>query len=131
MKRVHVAAGIIINPEQKILLSRRLSHQHQGGKWEFPGGKVEQGETVSQALTRELQEEVNLTISDSSLFETISFDYPDKQVLLEFMLVTKFSGNAKGNEGQETRWVEVQALNQYDFPAANQPIVAALMQQFS
>ncbi|RJG50044.1 8-oxo-dGTP diphosphatase MutT [Motilimonas pumila] len=131
MKRVHVAAGIIINPEHKILLSRRLSHQHQGGKWEFPGGKVEQGETVSEALTRELEEEVNLTIFDCSLFETISFDYPDKQVLLEFMLVTDFSGNANGNEGQEIRWVEVQALNQYEFPAANQPIVTALMQQFS
>ncbi|MDO6524215.1 8-oxo-dGTP diphosphatase MutT [Motilimonas sp. 1_MG-2023] len=127
MKRIHVAAGIIINPEQQVLISRRLDHQHQGGKWEFPGGKVEANETPEQALIRELQEEVNILVNSARLFDSISFDYPDKQVLLDFMISTDFSGEAQGLEGQEVRWVAKADLSNYTFPDANQPIVDKLL----
>ncbi|MCE2572058.1 8-oxo-dGTP diphosphatase MutT [Motilimonas eburnea] len=130
MKRIHVAAGIIINSHQQVLISRRLDHQHQGGKWEFPGGKVEAGETPEQALIRELKEEVAISVEQARHYQSISFDYPDKQVLLDFMLSQSFSGEAKGLEGQEVRWVAICELDQYIFPDANQPIVTQLMADF-
>ena len=97
MKRVHVAVAVIVNSQQDILLAKRLDHLHQGGKWEFPGGKVEQGETVTDALIRELKEEVNLDVISSTPLMEISHDYPDKQVLLDIHWVDHFDGEAQGD----------------------------------
>ncbi|MGL4838061.1 MAG: NUDIX domain-containing protein, partial [Shewanella sp.] len=97
-KRVHVAVGIILNSAAQILLAKRPAHLHQGGKWEFPGGKVEPGENVVEALIRELKEELNLTVHASSPFMQLSYDYPDKQVLLDIHTVQHFSGEAEGLE---------------------------------
>ncbi|BCV38312.1 MULTISPECIES: 8-oxo-dGTP diphosphatase MutT [Shewanella] len=129
-KRVHVAVGIIKSGEQ-ILLAKRHGHLHQGGKWEFPGGKVETGETVTQALARELTEEVGLNIADSTPFMLLSYDYPDKQVLLDIHLVTEFSGTAYGVEGQQVEWVHLEKLPEYTFPDANQPILDKILTEFS
>jgi 8-oxo-dGTP diphosphatase len=131
VKRVHVAVGIIINPIGEILLAKRHDHLHQGGKWEFPGGKVESDETVTQALIRELKEEVGLLVSTSSAFMTISHDYPDKQVLLDIHLVKDFSGLAEGAEGQQIAWVSQTQLKDYEFPEANLPILEKIYQQLS
>ncbi|MCE9687536.1 MULTISPECIES: 8-oxo-dGTP diphosphatase MutT [Shewanella] len=122
-KRVHVAVGIIINHDNSVLLAKRHEHLHQGGKWEFPGGKVEANETVTQALVRELKEEVNLDVDHSQPFMALSYDYPDKQVLLDIHLVTEFSGEAIGAEGQQVAWVAKTELSEYEFPAANRPIL--------
>lgn len=75
-KRIHVAVGIILNANGQILLAKRPEHLHQGGKWEFPGGKVELNETVTQALIRELKEEVALNVHSSEPFMALSYDYP-------------------------------------------------------
>jgi 8-oxo-dGTP diphosphatase len=131
VKRVHVAVGIIINPIGEILLAKRHDHLHQGGKWEFPGGKVESDETVIQALIREIKEEVGLLVSTSSPFMTISHDYPDKQVLLDIHLVKDFSGKAIGAEGQQIAWVSQAQLKDYEFPEANLPILEKIYQQLS
>ncbi|QBF83243.1 8-oxo-dGTP diphosphatase MutT [Shewanella maritima] len=130
LKRVHVAVGVIVNPNDQILLALRHGHLHQGGKWEFPGGKVEQDETVTQALIRELAEEVNLEVADSTPFMEISHDYPDKHVLLDIHLVTNFSGEAKGLEQQQIAWVDVNELENYQFPEANKPILDKLLAEF-
>lgn len=127
MKRVHVAVGIIFDTDNKILLAKRPQHLHQGGKWEFPGGKVEQGETTSEALIRELREEVALEVASTSPLMAISYDYPDKQVYLDIHTVKSFSGQAKGIEGQLIQWATIEELKDYDFPAANQPIVEKLL----
>lgn len=126
MKVVHVAAGIIVKGKQ-VFLSKRSDEQHQGGKWEFPGGKVEAQETAVVALARELKEEVNLDINGAELFHQVEFDYGDKQVRLEFFLVTDFTGQEQGLEGQQTAWVDIRALTEYNFPAANQVIVDKLI----
>ena len=126
-KRVHVAVGIIVNNMQDVLVSKRLEHLHQGGKWEFPGGKVEQGETVTNALKREIKEEVNLDIASSIPLMKISHDYPDKQVLLDIHLVSHFYGEAKGLEKQEIRWIPKQELINYDLPEANKPILDKIL----
>ncbi|MCL2917730.1 8-oxo-dGTP diphosphatase MutT [Shewanella litorisediminis] len=129
-KRVHVAVGII-KKGASILLAKRHGHLHQGGKWEFPGGKVEAGETTSDALKRELREEVGLTIHSSLPYMEISHDYPDKQVLLDIHLVEDFSGDAVGAEGQQIEWVTLQEIGQYQFPDANQPILDKVIKDFA
>ena len=127
---VHVAVGVIVR-QQHILLALRSSKQHQGGKWEFPGGKVEAGETVTQALARELQEEVAITVTQSSPLMQLEYAYPEKTVLLDIWLVTEFSGEPHGREGQPLRWATVAELTEIPFPDANQPIVARIQQLFA
>ena len=127
MKRVHVAVGVIFNDLNQILLAKRPNNLHQGGKWEFPGGKVENDETTSEALIRELKEEVNLNVISTTPLMTISYDYPDKQVLLDIHSVKDFSGEAEGLEGQPITWADIETLKDYDFPEANTPIIDKLL----
>ena len=123
---VHVAAAVIERDENQILLAMRPDDKHQGGLWEFPGGKLEAGESVKEALSRELKEELGILVIDSSPLIRIHHEYPDKKVLLDVWRVTEFSGEPHGCEGQEVRWVKRENLNHYEFPAANKPIVAAV-----
>ena len=125
MKRVHVAAAVIRGTDGKILIARRADAQHQGGLWEFPGGKVEAGESVEAALGRELQEELGIVVSAARPLIKVQHDYPDKQVLLDVWEVSAFSGEPRGVEGQPLAWVSARDLPNYEFPAANQPIVTA------
>lgn len=125
MKRVHVAAAVIRGDDGQILIARRAQTQHQGGLWEFPGGKVEAGEGVEAALARELREELGIEVTASRPLIQVSHDYPDKQVLLEVREVTAFSGQPHGAEGQPLAWVAPRDLPEYAFPEANKPIVAA------
>ncbi|WP_095078568.1 Nudix family hydrolase [Pseudomonas sp. Irchel s3h17] len=125
MKRVHVAAAVIRDADGKILIARRADAQHQGGLWEFPGGKVEEGEAVQVALARELHEELGIVVTAARPLITVHHDYPDKQVLLDVWEVSAFTGEPHGAEGQPLAWVTGRELGNYEFPAANQPIVAA------
>ncbi|POD55047.1 Nudix family hydrolase [Pseudomonas syringae] len=125
MKRVHVAAAVIRGADGSVLIARRADTQHQGGLWEFPGGKVEEGETVQAALARELQEELGILVTAARPLIKVCHDYPDKQVLLDVWEVSAFTGQAHGAEGQPLVWASPRELANYDFPAANQPIVAA------
>lgn len=124
-KVVHVAAGVIRHPSGKILIAKRPDASHQGGLWEFPGGKVEVGESVSQALVRELTEELGIVATAMSPLIQIRHDYSDKSVLLDVWNVTAFSGDVHGREGQPVRWVVPSDLSNYQFPAANVSIVTA------
>jgi 8-oxo-dGTP diphosphatase len=129
-KQIHVAAAIIHRNNQ-FLLSKRQSHQHQGDKWEFPGGKVESGESTEQALIRELKEEIDIDVTKASPFHQLSFSYPEKDVFLEFLLVTEFSGQERGLEGQQIAWFSKTELLALTFPDANVPVLAKIEQQFS
>jgi 8-oxo-dGTP diphosphatase len=125
LKRIHVAAAVIRRKDGCILIARRPEHLHQGGLWEFPGGKLEEGESVRAALQRELHEELGIHITQARPLLKISHDYPDKQVLLDVWEVSAFSGEPHGIEGQPLAWVTPRQLPEYEFPAANQPILAA------
>ncbi len=123
---VHVAVGVILDQDRNILLTRRAPQSHQGGLWEFPGGKVEAGESLERALRRELREELGITIGRTSALLEITHDYGDKAVLLDVHMVWDFTGEARGLEGQPLAWVAAEELAQYQFPAANVPIVDAV-----
>ncbi len=123
---VRVAVGVIQDTAGRILIARRPDHVHQGGLWEFPGGKVDEGETLVDALFRELDEELAIQVRASEPLIEIRHDYPDKSVLLQVCRVTRFEGIARGNEGQPVRWVSPEELPDYAFPEANRPIIHAI-----
>jgi 8-oxo-dGTP diphosphatase len=120
-----VAAGVILNESGQILIAQRPDHLHQGGLWEFPGGKLEAGETPRQALDRELQEELDIQVERASPLMTLRHDYPDRRVRLHVWRVERFSGTPQGLQGQPITWVSRSDLPGYEFPAANGPIVTA------
>jgi len=125
---VHVAVGVVENSQAQILIARRQGG-HLAGYWEFPGGKVERGESVFEALRRELQEEVGITIASASPLMVIEHDYPDKTVKLDILCVKRFEGSASGREGQEVRWESLDKLRDYKFPEANAAIIEKLKSQ--
>jgi 8-oxo-dGTP diphosphatase len=129
-KRVHVAVGVVGDGADRILISKRADHLHQGGLWEFPGGKVETDETVEQALQRELWEELAIEVIAQQPLLKIEHDYSDKAVLLDVWWVSAFAGEPQSREGQPLRWVDIAALHEFEFPAANQPIIAAVQKFF-
>jgi len=123
---MHVAVGIIRDRQGNILLTRRAKQAHQGGLWEFPGGKLEMGEDIRQALRRELLEELGLEVKDAEPLIKISHDYGDRRVLLDVWDVTAYSGVETACEGQAMRWTAPGRLADLAFPAANVPIVKAV-----
>jgi len=129
-KRMEVVAAIVVDSQQRILMAQRAHWQHQGGKWEFPGGKIETDETHLQALARELEEEVDLQIDQRfcELFKAVHHDYADKNVSLYFYLVKNASGIAKGMEDQPVLWVDAKTLSGLAIPDANKAIADALLE---
>ncbi|MDY0006828.1 MAG: 8-oxo-dGTP diphosphatase MutT [Spongiibacteraceae bacterium] len=124
--RVHVAVGVICDGAGRILVTRRAAHLHQGDLWEFPGGKCERGETVAEALARELDEELGIRPTRCAPLLEILHDYTDKRVLLDVWWVLAFEGEPRAREGQPMRWVLPEQLTRLAFPAANQRIVEAV-----
>ncbi len=126
MKSLQVAVGVIRNASEQVLISLRNPSLHQGGLWEFPGGKIESVESADQALRRELKEELDLTVLTATPLITINHQYPDRAVTLHVFLVEHFQGTAKHADGQPILWARIAELSRYRFPAANQPIITAI-----
>jgi 8-oxo-dGTP diphosphatase len=127
---IAVAVGVVVNDQRQALIALRSKAQHQGGLWEFPGGKIEAGESDRQGLARELAEEVGIDVITTEALTAIKHDYGDKIVDLRFILVTEFSGQAQGKEGQQIKWVSINDLSQYSFPEANNVIIPLLSEKF-
>jgi 8-oxo-dGTP diphosphatase len=126
MKRVHVAVGVLANAQQQVFITQRAQHLHQGGLWEFPGGKVERDETVYAALQREMREELGIAVTHATPLIRIAHDYADKAVLLDVWHVTAWQGTPRSMEAQPSAWVDISRLHDYRFPEANARIVTAL-----
>lgn len=122
---VEVAVGIIFNKE-KILVAQRQAHQEQGTLWEFPGGKIEPGESVGAALKRELFEEIGIEVISHQSWMEVFHDYPKKIICLKVHKVDLFSGEVYGKEGQIIQWVTPEQLKALPLLKANQAIVQAL-----
>lgn len=125
-KSVHVAVAVITAADGKILLTQRASDKHQGGLWEFPGGKCEPGEPVRDALARETREELDIEITAAEPLIKIPYQYPNLHVLLDVFRVTAFTGTPRGAEGQPMQWATAEQLDDIPLPAANHPIVKAI-----
>jgi 8-oxo-dGTP diphosphatase len=126
VREIHVAAGAISDARKGILLTRRADHLHQGGLWEFPGGKLEAGESPHQALSRELQEELGISPQLARPLIRLRHDYGDRVVVLHVFEVSRFHGTARPREDQAMAWVVRERLKEYPMPAADRPIVTAL-----
>ena len=135
MKQVQVAVGVI-EYDQKIFIARRRADQHQGDRWEFPGGKMEQDESCDAALIRELSEETGIQVESSqiSMLTDIAFTYPEKSVLLYVRWVNLTQHQAlaiHGAENQITRWVPWNQLSELRFPDANIKIITNIERHFT
>ncbi len=128
-RTIRVAVGIIADANGAILITRRPDHVHQGGLWEFPGGKVEADETVETALRRELHEELGIAVQAVEPLLRVRHSYPDKTVVLDVWRVTAYHGEPHGREGQPLAWALPEKLADFTFPAADEPIIARLRRE--
>lgn len=122
---LEVAVGVIVREPREVLIARRPDHVHQGGLFEFPGGKLEPGETPLEALRRELREELGIRLTGASPLITLRHDYPDRRVRLHVFRVERYEGEPLGLQGQPIHWVPRGELASLRFPEANRPIVTA------
>lgn len=106
-KIIDVAVGVLLRPDGTVLLGNRPADKPWPGWWELPGGKLEAGESVQQALTRELKEEIGITVTQTTPWVTYVHKYPTTTVRLAFCRVTEWSGEPQGLEGQLLRWVPI------------------------
>lgn len=122
---IHVMAGLLIE-NGRVCITRRRDDAHQGGKWEFPGGKLEVGEDRLAGLKRELHEELGIGVSEAAPFAQVHHVYPEADVLLDVWRVGRYGGTAHGRETQELRWAEIAALEPAEFPEADRPVLRRL-----
>ncbi len=117
----------VIEKDGKILIAKRKKDDHQGGKWEFPGGKVEHGETPQECLRRELREELGIETVIGDFICSSKFDYSHISIELLAYRVSYRSGNFKPEEHEEIKWVSPEDLEKYSFPEADIPIVKRIV----
>ena len=123
---VHVAAAALFDHDGRVLLARRADDAHQGGLWEFPGGKLEPGESIDDGLRRELHEELGVDVIAHRPLIRVLHHYADRSVRLDVHRVDAWRGEPHGREGQPLAWVGVDELDAYPMPPADVPIVSAL-----
>ncbi|MBI3576240.1 MAG: Nudix family hydrolase [Gammaproteobacteria bacterium] len=122
---VHVAVGLLFD-RHRVFVTHRATDTHQGGKWEFPGGKCNPDEPVLAALERELHEELGIEVESAVPWMQVRHAYPDREVFLDVWQITAWRGNPRGREGQEARWCDIRNLPALDFPEADLPILRRL-----
>ena len=125
---VHVVAGVIQDARGRILLARRTEGRDLAGLWEFPGGKVDPGETPEQALVRELEEELGIETAASCLapIAFASHGYDKFHLLMPVFACRKWAGTPQPREGQALKWVKPAELSRYPMPPADVPLVGLL-----
>jgi 8-oxo-dGTP diphosphatase len=126
IQNITVVAAVIRDEAGRVLLTRRPAHKHMGGLWEFPGGKIDDGESPATALIRELHEELGV---EASIDEPLTFavhEEAELRILLLFYSARVLERHPVGREGQDVRWVDPSDLSDYSFPPADAELVARL-----
>jgi 8-oxo-dGTP diphosphatase len=123
---VLVVAAALCDPQGRILIAQRPATKHMAGRWEFPGGKVAAAETEPQALIRELDEELGVQVREPQFCLRLTHAYPDRSVELSFWIVRDYSGEPRGLDGQQLRWVPAADLKDQDILEADRPFIEAL-----
>ena len=128
VKLITVSAVVMMDIDGRILLAQRPAGKKMAGLWEFPGGKVERGETPERALIRELKEELNIDTTESCLaaFTFASHTYDDFLLLMPVFVCRKWDGIMQANEGQNLKWVKIDELKNYPMPPADEPLIAMI-----
>jgi 8-oxo-dGTP diphosphatase len=129
MDHFDVAAGILCDSSGRVLIAERLGGGAFNGLWEFPGGKIIAGETSTQALSRELAEELGIEVTEYSSFMNLRHQYDDRLVTIEFFIVSDWNSEPVGREGQQLRWVPAESLDADELLPADIPVVEALRQR--
>ncbi len=124
---LHVVAGVIRDVRGRVLLARRTRGRDMAGLWEFPGGKVDAGETAPDALRRELQEELGIEVVPGGMLMQVPQAMPHKRIVLDVLHIEGWRGVPRGLEGQALAWVPPERLPKYPMPPADRPVVAALL----
>ena len=128
MKQDHVVAGVLRDARGRVLLARRTEGRDLAGLWEFPGGKVEPGESPEDALVRELREELGIEATVGAPVSCVPLETPAKRLLLDVREVA-FSGQPRGLEGQALAWVPLRKLADYPMPPADVPVMEELLRR--
>jgi 8-oxo-dGTP diphosphatase len=128
VKIVTVAACALVDPDGRVLLAQRPEGKPMAGLWEFPGGKVEVGETPEQTLIRELEEELGIVVKEACLapLTFASHTYPEFHLLMPLYVCRRWDGTVTAQEGQKLSWVRPNRLRDYPMPPADVPLVAHL-----
>lgn len=126
MRALRVVAAALYDAEGRVLIADRPPGKHMAGRWEFPGGKVAEGETDAEALVRELREELGVSVSAAHPLLEISHDYPDRRVILSMWRVERWSGEPQPLDGQRLKWVTPAGLSDEDILEADLPFIEAL-----
>jgi 8-oxo-dGTP diphosphatase len=129
VKLLLVAACALVDPDGRVLLAQRPSGKPMAGLWEFPGGKVEEGERPEETLIRELKEELDITVKEACLapLTFASHSYPDFHLVMPLYVCRRWEGSVKAKEGQKLAWVRANRLREYPMPPADEPLVSHLM----
>ncbi|MCL6442723.1 MAG: 8-oxo-dGTP diphosphatase MutT [Alicyclobacillus sp.] len=128
LKQVHVVGAVIVNDKQEILCALRSKSMSLGGLWEFPGGKIEAGETPQEALTREIQEELGCIIEVGDFVATCTYDYPNVRVQLDTYFARLVEGTPKANEHERLEWIPRTQLRSLEWAPADVPTVNRLVE---
>ena len=124
---VIVAAGVVFK-EDRVLLTRRTQDQHLGGLWEFPGGKLEEGESPDQAVVRECREECGIAVEVERILEVSYYRYPDRDVLLLFYRCRWVAGEVSHLEISDHAWARPSELGGYALPPADEPVLRRIVE---
>lgn len=124
---IEVVAGALYDAQGRVLIAQRPPGKALAGRWEFPGGKLHAGEDPYAGLVRELREELGAEVRAARRLMRYAVEYPGRVVWLDMWMVTSWSGEPHGREGQALQWVEPSRLPEEDILEADQPIVAALV----
>src|SRR5574340_474268 len=126
MQTIQVVAAVLKDAQGRVLVSQRPAGKPWSGYWEFPGGKIEAGETPRAALVRELREELGLTVHEAQSWLQLSHDYPERRVQLDVWRVQRFSGLPQAHEAQAFMWMRPDELGSLQLLPADAPVVMAL-----
>jgi len=129
MTHFDVAAGILCDSSGRVLIAERLGDGPFHGLWEFPGGKIDGGESAAEALSRELAEELGIAVTAYAPFMKLRHEYEDRVVTIDFFIVSEWKSDPVGREGQSLRWVPKSLLNAHELLPADVPVVEALRQR--
>ena len=130
MKILVVVAVALIDADDRVLIAQRPEGKALAGLWEFPGGKIDQGERPEAALIRELQEELGIAVKEACLapLTFASYAYPEFHLLMPLYVCRRWEGFVQSREGQALKWVRARDLRQYPMPPADEPLIPPLVE---